>query len=104
MISCMARMSCGNWMIGRPIHEKLYVYLYFAEASIHRRELSRSFTSAPWSSMSTTRSASNSSTGLSFFELAFVFIAILCGRSGSARVLVHEQGELPERVIVADGR
>ena len=28
MISCRAMMSCGNWMIGMPSHEKWYEYSY----------------------------------------------------------------------------
>ena len=41
--SCIATMSCGYWMIGRPSQEKLYEYLAAIEVAMNcaRRGLQR---------------------------------------------------------------
>ena len=45
--SCIATMSCGYWMIGRPSQEKLYEYLAAIEVAMNCRVAACSGASLP---------------------------------------------------------
>src|SRR6266571_3900868 len=59
IISWVAMMSCGYWMIGRPSHEKLYEYCFSIDATAKSCAAPASVSSRPLASTRSFTSCSN---------------------------------------------